>query len=62
MLKKVLQHHLSDLTTQASNFSNLLNNIKLAYEKAETDLKQLNVDEMSGEAIFAEYDLLFIAI
>jgi hypothetical protein len=53
---KVLQHYLSDLTTQASNFSNLLNNIKLTYEKAETDLKQLNVDEMSGEAIFAEAD------
>jgi hypothetical protein len=34
----------------------LLNNIHLAYEKTETELKQLNVDEMSGEAIFAEAD------
>ncbi|MGL6343890.1 MAG: tubulin-like doman-containing protein, partial [Waterburya sp.] len=53
---KSLQHYVSDLNTQASNFYNLLNNIHLAYEKTETELKQLNVDEMSGEAIFAEAD------
>jgi hypothetical protein len=53
---KSLQHYVSDLTSRASNFYNLLNNIHLAYEKTETELKQLNVDEMSGEAIFAEAD------
>ncbi|BAZ43967.1 hypothetical protein NIES4102_09700 [Chondrocystis sp. NIES-4102] len=53
---KSLQHYLSDLNTKASNFYNLLNNIHQAYEKAEIQLKQLNVDEMSGEAIFAEAD------
>lgn len=53
---KSLQHYVSDLNTKASNFYNLLNNIHLAYEKTETELKQLNVDEMSGEAIFAEAD------
>ncbi|MGB5636696.1 MAG: tubulin-like doman-containing protein [Waterburya sp.] len=53
---KGLQHCVNDLTTKASNFYNLLNNIQLAYEKTETELKQLNVDEMSGEAIFADAD------
>ncbi|WP_019505296.1 tubulin-like doman-containing protein [Pleurocapsa sp. PCC 7319] len=53
---KSLQHYVNDLTTKASNFYNLLKNIQLAYEKTETELKQLNVDEMSGEAIFADAD------
>ena len=53
---KNLQHYVNDLNTKASNFYNLLNNIQLAYEKTETELKQLNVDEMSGEAIFADAD------
>jgi hypothetical protein len=53
---KSLQHYVSDLNTKASNLYNLLNNIHLTYEKTETELKQLNVDEMSGEAIFADAD------
>jgi hypothetical protein len=53
---KNLQHYVSDLTTKASNFYNLLQNVQLAYDKIETELKQLNVDEMSGEAIFADAD------
>jgi hypothetical protein len=53
---KNLQHYVSDLTTKASNFYNLLQNVQLAYDKTETELKQLNVDEMSGEAIFADAD------
>ena len=53
---KNLQHYVNDLNTKASNFYNLLNNIQLAYEKTETELKQSNVDEMSGEAIFADAD------
>ena len=53
---KSLQHYVNDLNTKASNFYNLLNSIQLAYEKTEIELKQLNVDEMSGEAIFADAD------
>ena len=53
---KSLQHYVNDLNTKASNFYNLLNSIQLAYEKTETELKQLNLDEMSGEAIFADAD------
>ena len=50
---KALQHHVSELTTKASAFSNLLNNVKQKYKKDEEDLKLLDVDDMSGEAIFA---------
>ena len=53
---KTLQHHVSELTTKASAFNNLLNNVQLAYEKTENDLKLLDVDDMSGEAIFADAD------
>ena len=53
---KSLQHSVNDLTTKTSNFYNLLQNIQQAYDKKETELKQLNVDEMSGEAIFADAD------
>ena len=53
---KSLQHYVNQLNTKANNFYNLLNNIQLIYEKTETELKQTNVDEMSGEAIFADAD------
>ena len=53
---KALQHHVSELTNKCSSFSNLLNNVKLEYEKTEDDLKLQDVDEMSGEAIFADTD------
>ncbi|MBE9170328.1 hypothetical protein IQ238_23340 [Pleurocapsales cyanobacterium LEGE 06147] len=55
-LVQALQQHVKDLITQASHFYNLVKNLQTAYEKIEQDLKQLNVDEMSGEAIFAEAD------
>jgi hypothetical protein len=54
---KALQHHVSELTTKASTFSNLLNGVKLAFEKTENALKLLDVDDMSGEAIFADTDI-----
>ncbi|MGF1540817.1 MAG: tubulin-like doman-containing protein [Pleurocapsa sp.] len=55
-LVKALQHHVSELITKASAFNNLLSNVKLALEKTENDLKLLDVDDMSGEAIFADTD------
>ena len=53
---KALQHHVSELTTKASALNNLLSNVKQRYEKNEEDLKLLDVDDMSGEAIFADAD------
>lgn len=53
---KALQSHVSELTNKCSRFSNLLDNVKLQYEKTEDDLKLQDVDEMSGEAIFANAD------
>jgi len=53
---KELKHHVSELTTKTSSFSNLLSNVRVAYEKTENDLKLLDVDDMSGEAIFADAD------
>ena len=53
---KALQHTVTELTAKASNFNNLLNNVELAYKKTEEDLKLLDVDDMSGEAIFADAD------
>jgi ElaB/YqjD/DUF883 family membrane-anchored ribosome-binding protein len=53
---QILQQHVHSLTIVASNFYNLLQNTQILYEKKESELNQLNVDEMSGEAIFAEAD------
>ena len=53
---KTLQNHVSELTNKTSAFNNLLGNVQLAYEKTENELKLLDVDEMSGEAIFADTD------
>lgn len=53
---KTLQSHVSELSNQCSSFSNLLNNIKLTYEKTENELKLQDIDDMSGEAIFADTD------
>ena len=56
IIVKALQNHVNELTTKASAFSNLLNNVQVAYKKAEDDGKRLDVDEMSGEAIFGDAD------
>ncbi|WP_319422540.1 tubulin-like doman-containing protein [Pleurocapsa sp. FMAR1] len=53
---KNLQQYVNDLNTKASNFYNQLQNVQQAYDKKEKELKQLNTDEMSGEAIFADAD------
>ncbi|WP_036486922.1 tubulin-like doman-containing protein [Myxosarcina sp. GI1] len=53
---KALQHYVSELITKVSAFNNLLNSVRLAYEKTESELKLQDVDDMSGEAIFADAD------
>ncbi|NEQ34921.1 MAG: hypothetical protein F6K40_00790 [Okeania sp. SIO3I5] len=52
-----LQNHVENIANQLREFSNLINNLKSDYEKEQADLKQLDFDEMSGEAIFAEEDI-----
>lgn len=52
-----LQKYVQDLSTQLSAFNSLVNNLKITYEKTEVELKQLNFDEMSGEAIFDAEDI-----
>ena len=53
---KALQHHVSELTIKTTAFDTILSNVKQKYEKDEEDLKRLDVDDMSGEAIFADAD------
>lgn len=52
-----LQQILQDITNKVAAFNNLVENLMRAYEKQESDLKQLNFDEMSGEAIFENEDI-----
>ncbi|OCQ91417.1 hypothetical protein BCD67_23685 [Oscillatoriales cyanobacterium USR001] len=53
----ILQKHVLDRATQVAGFSRLVDNLKSDYEKEENDLRQLNFDEMSGEAIFDNKDI-----
>ena len=53
---KALQHHVSELATQATAFNTILSNVKEYYLKEENNLKLRDVDDMSGEAIFADAD------
>ncbi|MDJ0735137.1 MAG: tubulin-like doman-containing protein [Nostocaceae cyanobacterium] len=52
-----LQKHLQERATQVAAFSNLVETLQSTYEKQERDLRQLNFDEMSGEAIFDMEDI-----
>ncbi|MBW4622774.1 MAG: tubulin-like doman-containing protein [Cyanosarcina radialis HA8281-LM2] len=52
-----LQKHVQYLSTQVAAFSSLIDKLKNEYEKEEAELKQLNFDEMSGEAIFDNEDI-----
>ena len=52
-----LQKHVQDRSTQVAGFNRLIDNLKNDYEKEERELRQLNFDEMSGEAIFNNDDL-----
>ncbi|MCL1466793.1 tubulin-like doman-containing protein [Argonema galeatum] len=52
-----LQKHLRDRSTQMAGFSRVVDNLKSDYEKEESDLREINFDEMSGEAIFDNEDI-----
>lgn len=52
-----LQKYLVNLSTQVGAFSRVVDILKGNYEKEESELKQLNFDEMSGEAIFENDDI-----
>ncbi|MDF0553460.1 tubulin-like doman-containing protein [Kamptonema sp. UHCC 0994] len=52
-----LQKHVSERETQVAGFNRVADNLKSDYEKEESDLRQLNFDEMSGEAIFDNEDI-----
>ncbi|BAZ25801.1 hypothetical protein NIES4073_67070 [Kalymmatonema gypsitolerans NIES-4073] len=52
-----LQKHVQERATQVAAFSASLEILQSAYEKQERDLRQLNFDEMSGEAIFDSEDI-----
>lgn len=52
-----LQKHVLERATQVAGFNRVADNLKSDYEKEESDLRQLNFDEMSGEAIFDNEDI-----
>ncbi len=51
-----LQELVQTLSTQASNFENLLQNLSSNYKKISGDLNHLDESEMTGEAILADSD------
>lgn len=52
-----LQKHIQERATQVAAFSANVEILQSAYEKQEQNLRQLNFDEMSGEAIFDSEDI-----
>ncbi|MBW4645872.1 MAG: hypothetical protein KME23_23275 [Goleter apudmare HA4340-LM2] len=52
-----LQKHIQERATQVTAFSRLVEDLQTVYEKQDTELRQLNFDEMSGEAIFDIEDI-----
>ncbi|MGI2906291.1 tubulin-like doman-containing protein [Tolypothrix sp. VBCCA 56010] len=52
-----LQRHVQERATQVAAFNASVENLQSTYEKQERDLRQLNFDEMSGEAIFDSEDI-----
>ncbi|WP_071189071.1 tubulin-like doman-containing protein [Trichormus sp. NMC-1] len=52
-----LQKHVQEKQKQIAAFNSLVEDLQSAYEKEERELKQLNFDEMSGEAIFDTEDI-----
>jgi hypothetical protein len=52
-----LQKRIQEREKQVAAFSSLIEDLQSAYEKEERELKQLNFDEMSGEAIFDSEDI-----
>ncbi|PSF39378.1 hypothetical protein C7H19_00910 [Aphanothece hegewaldii CCALA 016] len=52
-----LQQQIQSLINQTNNLNNLFQDLNVFYQKNESDLKQVNFDEMSGEAILPEEDI-----
>jgi hypothetical protein len=52
-----LQKYLQVRETQVAAFTNLVETLKNTYDKQKRDLRQLNFDEMSGEAVFDMEDI-----
>jgi hypothetical protein len=52
-----LQKHVQERGNQVTAFSRLIEDLQTVYEKQDSDLRQLNFDEMSGEAIFDSEDI-----
>lgn len=52
-----LQKHVQSRSAQIATFNASVENLKSAYEKQERELRQLNFDEMSGEAIIDNEDI-----
>ncbi|WP_066426574.1 tubulin-like doman-containing protein [Anabaena sp. 4-3] len=52
-----LQKHIQERSNQVTAFSRLVEDLQTSYEKQDGDLRQLNFDEMSGEAIFDSEDI-----
>jgi hypothetical protein len=54
---KKLQTYVQDKISQTTAFDSLLNDLKNIYERQDRELRDLNFDEMSGEAIFDDEDI-----
>lgn len=54
---KALQKHVQNRSTQVAGFSRLVEDLERNYKQSESELRQLNFDEMSGEAIFDDLDI-----
>ncbi|MDH6055478.1 tubulin-like doman-containing protein [Umezakia ovalisporum] len=52
-----LQRYVQDKISQTTAFDSLLNDLKNIYERQDRELRDLNFDEMSGEAIFDDEDI-----
>ena len=56
IIVKDLQKYIQNLSSQASKFSSLLKDLLSEYAKKSKEIKELNDDEMNGEAIFTDDD------
>lgn len=57
IIVETLQNHVINRLNQVYRFSDLIQQLMRDYEDKEQELRQLNLDEMSGEAIFPESDV-----
>ncbi|MEM9089048.1 MAG: tubulin-like doman-containing protein [Cyanobacteria bacterium P01_F01_bin.53] len=54
---EILQRCVQDYIKLSESFNKLIGDLRLVYSRKESDLQQLNFDEMSGEAIFDQEDI-----